>query len=57
MKYIDVRRGWVQELRDRKMVELVKVLGTENLADYFTKLLEKVDYERFKGRMMVERVD
>ena len=39
MKHIDMRSGWIQELRDTSKCLVEKIAGEENLADSFTKLL------------------
>ena len=46
MKHIDICKGWVQQLRDRKAVEFVKVDGKDIKADFMTKLLDRVEYNR-----------
>ena len=52
MKHIDVRRDWVKQLRDRSIVEFERIPGTENVADFFTKILDKEDFIRYEDRMM-----
>ena len=39
LKHIDLRAAWVRQMRDRSVCEFVKIAGTENPADFFTKLL------------------
>ena len=46
MKHIDIRLGWVQQIRDRSLVDWEKIPGEINPADAMTKLLEGRDFER-----------
>ena len=39
MKHIDLRTAWVRILRDTQEIEIVKISGESNPADYLTKLL------------------
>ena len=39
LKHIDVRQAWVQAMRDSEICVLYKVDTSENLADFFTKIL------------------
>ena len=57
MKYIDLREGWVRQLRDRGLTTLVKVDGQMNVADFFTKILGKTKFQQFAGQMMGELED
>ena len=52
MKHLDVRMDWIKQLRDRNIVEFHKVAGTDNVADFFTKVLDKGDFTRWEDRMM-----
>ena len=52
MKHIDVRRAWIKQLRDRDFVRFMRVPGTENLADFFTKLLVGSIFTRYELEMM-----
>ena len=38
LKHISLRLAWVRQLRDHSRVEFTKVLGTDNPADFFTKI-------------------
>jgi hypothetical protein len=38
MKHIDLRQGWIKQLRDTSICHVEKVAGEENKADFFTKL-------------------
>ena len=55
LKHIDVRQQWVQYLRDKKLCRLEYVNTKENLADFYTKILDTDTFERLRGQMMVER--
>ena len=52
MKHIDMRNGWVQQLRDQGKVKFQKVAGTENAADFFTKVLPIPAFEEAMSKMM-----
>ena len=46
MKHIDARLAWVQSLRDKDVVRLIKVPGAENAADFYTKVLNGPEFRR-----------
>ena len=48
MKYIDLREAWVQQLRDRKLCEFDRVPGAKNVADFFTKVLDRVKFQEWE---------
>ena len=52
MKHIDMRSGWIQELRDTSKCLVEKIVGEENLADSFTKLLPLGAFKDEKNRRM-----
>ena len=52
MKHIDIRLGWVQQIRDRSLVEWEKIPGPNNPADAMTKLLEGSDFDRHHNSPM-----
>ena len=52
MKHLDIREAWIQQMRDRKVVQFEKCEGTENLADFFTKLYSPIECERACARLM-----
>ena len=52
MKHIDLRDAWIQRLRCRKIVDIVKVAGTENGANFFTKLLTRAEFCKGEARLM-----
>ena len=55
LKHIDVRQQWVEWLRNRELCRLEYVNTKENLADFFTKILDIDTFTRLRGQMMVER--
>ena len=52
LKHIDVRQAWVQALRDDGICTLVKVGTDDNLADFFTKILDVHKFTKLRDRMM-----
>ena len=54
LKHIDVRQEWVQAVRDENICQLDKVDSTENLADFFTKILDVTRFMCLRGRMMTK---
>ena len=44
MKHLDIRKDWIQQIRDRDLVQFVKVPTKENRADFMTKLQNKVEF-------------
>ena len=54
MKHIDIREAWVQQLREKKELEIKHIPGTENPADFFTKILPRPATLAAMNRMMGE---
>ena len=52
MKYIDMRQQWVQQLRNKDEIAYTKVAGTDNDADYFTKVHPRPKHLEFEARLM-----
>jgi len=52
LKHINLRLAWVQQIRDRSMVEFEKVPGTENPADLFTKLQGLPTFKKMESQLM-----
>ena len=52
MRHIDMRAGWIQLTRDRGVVDFIKIDGTINPADFFTKVLSKKEFKTHYFRMM-----
>jgi len=48
MKHIDMRQQWVQQLPNKDEICHAKVLGTENDADYFTKVHPRPKHLKFE---------
>ena len=55
LKHIDVRQEWVKTLRDKSILCPVHVDTNDNLADLFTKILPKVDFQRLRDSMMKQQ--
>jgi hypothetical protein len=45
MKYLDQRLNWVQLIKNRGLAELHKIVGTENPADFLTKLFGALEFQ------------
>ena len=58
MKHLDVRLGWIQQIRERGQISLLKVNGPSNPADFFTKVMAKTEFARtsksFNGKLQLE---
>ena len=54
LKHIDVRQEWVQAVRDEQICQMDKVDTTENLADFFTKILDVTRFTFLREKMMTE---
>ena len=52
MKHLDLREAWVQQLRDKEVVDYYKVVGTDNPADFFTKIPHGAGFKTFQDDMM-----
>ena len=52
LKHIDCRQEWVIALRDPNLVKCVHVDTKDNLADMFTKILDKETFEGLRDRCM-----
>jgi len=53
LKHIDQRQSWVKTLRDRTIITPVHVDTNRNIADVFTKILIKKDFEALRDMMMI----
>ena len=49
-----VRQEWVQAIRDEQICQMDKVDTTENLADFFTKILDVTRFTFLREKMMTE---
>ena len=56
MKHLDLRAGWIRQMKDGKGVKLIKVPGPENDSDFFTKILPQCEFRK-KVDSMVQRID
>ncbi len=45
MKHIDQRANWVKLVKDRRLAQLHKIVGTENPADFLTKLFGVPEFQ------------
>ena len=52
MKHIDMRETWVKDLRDRNHIKFIRKAGTENPADFFTKILTGQQFREAESSMM-----
>ena len=55
LKHIDVRQEWAKTLRDKNILCPVHVDTNDNLADLFTKILPKGDFQRLRDSMMKQQ--
>ena len=54
MRHIEVKELWLQEAVCRGKVKLLKIEGTKNPADMFTKYLTHAEIERHCGRLGIK---
>ena len=52
MKHIDLRESWVEQLRRKGCIKWIKVPGTANRADTFTKILQGAEFEKGNAELM-----
>ena len=57
MRHIDVRSAWVKQLRDRSVCKIIKIPGTENIADGLTKILTRPAYQEWCDKVMSKIYD
>ena len=55
MKHIDCRQSWIKTLRDSEICIPVHVDTKYNLADLFTKILDRATFETLRDRIMQPR--
>lgn len=46
MKHLDVRKEWIQQIRDKEQITISKIDGEHNPADFFTKIMGPTDFEK-----------
>jgi hypothetical protein len=51
MKHLDIRLDWIQQARDRSIAEFVKESTDEINADFFSKLHDRVDFNKKYARI------
>ena len=60
MKHLDVRLGWIQQIRQRGQIQLQKIAGPSNPSDFFTKVMAKTEFARtsksFNGKLQYEHL-
>ena len=52
MKHIDCRLEWVRMLRNKEIVKVEHIPTKENLADIFTKILDKSTFEYLRSKIL-----
>ena len=55
IRHLDVTDLWIQDNIGSKIIQVAKVLGTENLADVLTKYVDRSSLEAAMGRMQMSR--
>ena len=55
--HLDVTDLWIQDKIRSKRIKLLKVLGTENVADVFTKYVDRTTLEKALANMCVFKVE
>ena len=57
LKHINMQEKWVSELQNRKLATFKKVAGTENEADFFTKVVTLTEFKKAMERLMPMKSD
>ena len=52
LKHINLRLAWVQQIRDRSLVEFVKIPGVDNPSDLFTKVQGLQVFKEMEAKLM-----
>ena len=52
MKHLDLRTAWIQEMKNCGKIQLIKVDGTSNDADFFTKILPAGEFRDAANSMI-----
>ena len=52
LKHINLRLAWVQQIRNRSLVEFEKIPGTENPAHLFTKVQGLSVFQQMEAQLM-----
>ena len=53
IQHLDVTDLWIQDKVRSKVIQVVKVLGTENMADALTKYVDKASLDSAMSRMQM----
>jgi hypothetical protein len=56
LKHIDLRRGFVNQIRESNEAEIVKILGTVNPANFFTKVISAAEFVK-EGDHLMDKVE
>ena len=51
MKHLDLREGWIRQMKEEQRVHFVKIDGKLNLADFFTKILPAGEHQEYASQM------
>jgi hypothetical protein len=54
LKHIDARQEWVRALRDSNVMVTVHVPSKQNLADFFTKVLDKGTFQCLRDQITMD---
>ena len=57
IRHIDVTDLWIQDKIRSRVIQLAKVLGTENMADALTKYVDKSSLQGAMGRMHLVKTE
>ena len=57
MKFIDIREGWIRQVRDHNQIQFAKIEGTANPADTSAKLLDRRRCDVYQDELMCTNVD
>ena len=52
MRHIDMRSAWLKLLKDRQLIEFGSIKGTENPADFFTKIYSRKEFKAAHAKLM-----
>ena len=55
LKHIDCRQEWVKMLRNKSLVKPLHVPSEDNLADIFTKILDKPTFINLRDRLLHQK--
>ena len=55
LKHIDCRQEWVKMLRNKSLIKPMHVPSEDNLADIFTKILDKPTFINLRDRLLHQK--